>query len=148
LDAPASIVFTGAVFYTMKECNQCGKCCLAYSDGGLSATAEEIESWEIFNPAIAEYVVNGEIWMDPVNGEQLTRCPWLEELPERPDSGSIKYGCRIYWDRPQDCRHYPVSIADMVRDGCEMIEAGDIDVPTEAQIKLDQLMSDSRPPLS
>ena len=132
----------------MKECNQCGKCCLQYSDGGLSATAEEIESWEIFNPAIAEYAVNGKIWMDPINGEQLTRCPWLEELPEPPGSGSIKYGCRIYHDRPQDCRHYPVSIADMVRDDCEMIEAGDIDAPKEAQIKLDQSMADSRPPLS
>ena len=132
----------------MKECNQCGKCCLQYSDGGLSATAEEIEAWEIFNPAIAEYVANGKIWMDPDTGQQLTRCPWLEELPERTDSAAIKYGCRIYWNRPQDCRHYPVSIADMVRDGCEMIETGDIDAPKEAQIALDQLMADSRPPLS
>ena len=132
----------------MKPCNQCGKCCLQYSNGGLSATAEEIESWEIFNPAIAEYVVDGKIWMDPVTGEQLTRCPWLEVLPESPDSGSIKYGCRIYHDRPQDCRHYPVSIPDMVRDGCEMIEIADIDAPKEAQITLDQLMADSRPPLS
>lgn len=131
----------------MKECNQCGKCCLQYSDGGLSATAEEIESWEIFNPAIAEYAVGGEIWMDPATGEQLTRCPWLEVLSERPCSGAIKYGCRIYHDRPQDCRHYPVLIADMVRDECEMIEIGDIDAPREAQIALDQLMADSRPPL-
>jgi Fe-S-cluster containining protein len=105
----------------MKECNQCGKCCIHYSDGGLSATAEEIESWEIFNPAIVRYVANGKIWMDPVSGEQLTRCPWLEVLSTSPDSGSIKYGCRIYQDRPEDCRHYPVSIAEMVRDGCEMI---------------------------
>jgi Fe-S-cluster containining protein len=132
----------------MKPCNQCSKCRLQCSDGGLSATAEEIESWEIFNPAIAEYVVDGKIWMDPVTGEQLTRCPWLEVLPESPDSGSIKYGCRIYHDRPQDCRHYPVSIPDMVRDGCEMMEIADIDAPKEAQITLDQLMADSRPPLS
>jgi len=132
----------------MKSCNQCGKCCLQYSDGGLCATAEEIEGWEIFSPAIAEYVVNGKIWMDPVSGEQLTRCPWLAVLPERPDSEAIKYGCRIYHDRPQDCRHYPVSIADMVRDECEMIEIGDIDAPNEAQTALDQLMADSRPSLS
>ncbi len=85
--------------------------------------------------------------MDPVSGEQLTCCPWLEVLPERPGSGAMKYGCRIYHDRPQDCRHYPVSIADMVRDGCEMIEISDIDAPREAQITLDQLMADSRPPL-
>ena len=131
----------------MRECNQCGRCCLQYGDGGLSATAEEIQSWEIFSPAIAEYVVNGKIWMDPVSGEQLTCCPWLEVLPERSGSGSNKYGCRIYHDRPLDCRHYPVSIADMVRDGCEMIEVGDIEAPKTAQIALDRLMADSRPAL-
>ncbi len=38
----------------MKPCNQCGKYCLQYSDVGLSATAEEIQSREIFNPAIAD----------------------------------------------------------------------------------------------
>ena len=65
----------------MKECTQCGKCCLLYSDGGLSASAEEVEAWETFNPAIAEYVVDGKIWMDPDTGKQLTRCPWLELLP-------------------------------------------------------------------
>jgi len=131
----------------MKECNQCGKCCLAYSDGGLSATAAEIEGWELFNPAIAEYVADGKIWMDPVTGAQLTRCPWLEVLAGDSVSGPAKYGCRIYHDRPQDCRHYPVLIADMIRDGCEMIEIGDIDSPDEAQLALDKLMADSRPPL-
>jgi Fe-S-cluster containining protein len=132
----------------MKECNQCGKCCIAYSDGGLSATAEEIEGWEIFNPDIAEYVIDGKIWMDPVSGKQLSRCPWLEVLPTNADSGSTKYGCRIYHDRPEDCRHYPVSIAEMVRDGCEMLELRDLDAPVLAQKALDQLMADSRPALS
>jgi hypothetical protein len=36
----------------------------------------------------------------------------------------------------------------MVRDGCEMIENCDIEAPKEAQITLDQLMADSRQPLS
>ena len=86
--------------------------------------------------------------MDPVSGEQLPRCPWLEILPTGPDAGTTKYGCRIYQDRPEDCRHYPVLIADMVRDGCEMLEVRDLDAPGQAQLALDQLMSDSRPPLS
>lgn len=86
--------------------------------------------------------------MDPVSGEQLSRCPWLEELPTSSGSGSIKYGCRIYHDRPEDCRHYPVSIAEMVRDGCEMLEIRDLDAPGQAQMALDRLMIDSRPPLS
>ena len=130
----------------MKECTQCGKCCLHYSDGGLSASPEEVEAWEIFNPAIAQYVVEGKIWMDPDTGEQLTRCPWLELLPADSASGPDKYGCRIYQDRPEDCRHYPGSIAEMVRDGCEMIEVRDLDAPEQAQKTLDRLMSDSRPP--
>lgn len=132
----------------MRECNQCGKCCIAYSDGGLSATAEEIEGWKVFNPDIAEYVVNGKIWIDPVSGEQLTRCPWLVKLPTSHESVAMKYGCRIYHDRPEDCRHYPTSITEMVRDGCEMIELHDLDAPEQAQIALDQLMADSRPPLA
>jgi Fe-S-cluster containining protein len=130
----------------MKECTQCGKCCLLYSDGGLSASAEEIEAWETFNPAIAEYVVDGKIWMDPDTGEQLTRCPWLQLLPADTTNGSDKYGCSIYQDRPEDCRHYPTSIAEMVRDGCEMIEVRDLNAPEQAQKTLDRMMSDSRPP--
>ena len=130
----------------MKECNQCGKCCLLYSDGGLSASAEEVEAWETFNPAIAEYVVDGKIWMDPDTGEQLTRCPWLQLLPADAPNGSDKYGCSIYEDRPEDCRHYPTSIAEMVRDGCEMIEVRDLNMPQQAQKTLDRMMSDSRPP--
>jgi Fe-S-cluster containining protein len=132
----------------MKECTQCGKCCLLYSDGGLSASAEEVEAWEVFNPAISEYVMDGKIWVDPNTGKQLTRCPWLKLLPANSTSGPDKYGCSIYQDRPEDCRHYPSSIAEMVRDGCEMIEVRDLDTPKQAQKTLDRLMSDSRPPLS
>lgn len=86
--------------------------------------------------------------MDPRSGKQLARCPWLEVLPGSTTSGSVKYGCRIYHDRPEDCSHYPVSIAEMLRDGCEMIELTDLDSPKEAQTTLDRIMADSRPPLA
>lgn len=145
---PGENTYLQVYIRAMKACNQCGKCCIHYSDGGLSASAEEIASWEIFNPGIAEYVANGKIWMDPVSGEQLTRCPWLQVLPSSGGPGSIKYACRIYHDRPEDCRHYPTSIAEMVRDDCEMIELRDLDAPQKAQNHLDRLMADSRPPLS
>ena len=132
----------------MKACNQCGKCCIAYSDGGLSATVEEIEYWEIFRPAIHEFVVNGKIWIDPANGEQLSRCPWLQELPAGADSSAARYGCKIYADRPEDCRHYPVSVVEMIRDDCEMIEVQDLEALKQAQVALDKLMADSRPALA
>lgn len=125
----------------MKACNQCGKCCIQYSDGGLSATASEIEMWELFKPNIYAYVRNGQIWMDPDTGQQLKRCPFLIL-----DTRDLKYTCSIYDDRPEDCRHYPTHIDEMVRDECEMIELIDLDKPELAQQKLDKMMADSRPP--
>ncbi len=126
----------------MKACNQCGKCCINYSDGGLTASDEDIEGWEIFKPDIARYVRGGKLWFSPDTGEQLTRCPWLVQLDEKPS-----YGCSIYEDRPEDCRHYPVTIHDMIKDDCEMIELKDLADRKQAQQTLDGLMMDSRPPL-
>ncbi|HSG91366.1 MAG TPA: YkgJ family cysteine cluster protein [Pseudomonadales bacterium] len=132
----------------MKDCNQCGKCCIRYGGDGLSATAEEVAYWQAFRPAIADHVRDGQIWRDPATGAALDACPWLEVLTEDPVSGPITYGCRIYDDRPEECRHYPTAIAEMVRDGCEMIELRDLDAPRKAQVALDRLMADSRPPLA
>ena len=125
----------------MKDCNQCGKCCTHYGNGGLSASADEIDSWENNRPDIAAYVSDGKIWISPATGKQMTRCPWLRKLP-----GQEKFICRIYFDRPDDCKHYPVTIEQMVRDECEMLDARDLLDPRKAQVDLDKLMSDSRPP--
>ena len=126
----------------MKACNQCGKCCTRYGNGGLSVTADEIQSWDIFKPDLYRYVRNGEIWMHPETGEQLSVCPWLEKLPNEE-----KYGCKIYYDRPNDCRYYPVTIEQMRSDDCEMLELRDLQNPKHAQTALDKLMADSRPPM-
>ena len=126
----------------MKECNQCGKCCVNYSDGGLSALASEIEYWEVFRPEISRYVSDGKIWMSPTTGEQLKRCPWLRQVENQE-----KYTCDIYHDRPDDCKHYPVTIDQMVQDECEMIEVSDLSQPEKAQKTLDRIMVDSRPPV-
>ena len=123
----------------MKECNQCGKCCINYSNGGLSASASEIEWWDNNRPDIARYVNNGHIWMDPDTGKQLDRCPWLKKLPHED-----KYTCDIYYDRPDDCKYYPVSIGDMIKDECEMLESHDLGNRKQAQKVLDKLMADSR----
>ncbi|MEH6529698.1 MAG: YkgJ family cysteine cluster protein [Porticoccus sp.] len=124
----------------MKDCNQCGKCCIKYSNGGLSASQSEIELWEIFKPDIYQYVSDGKIWVDPKTGEQIERCPWLRKEPNQE-----KYTCDIYYDRPDDCKFYPVTIEQMTKDECEMLEAQDMDKPKQAQIVLDKLMADSRP---
>lgn len=124
----------------MKNCNQCGKCCINYSDGGLTATQAEIDFWDSCRPEIYAYVHDGKIWMDPITGEQLTRCPWLRQI-----DGEEKYTCDIYFDRPDDCKHYPITLDQMVKDDCEMLEARDLIHPKKAQKKLDILMMDSRP---
>ena len=127
----------------MKDCNQCGKCCTKYGgSGGLSASAEEIKMWELFRPDIAEYVKNGQIWVSPETGLQLDACPWLRKMPTQE-----KYTCDIYLDRPDDCKFYPTTIAEMVVDECEMIEVRDLSNPKRAQKELDVIMIDSRPPV-
>lgn len=115
---------------------------MLYSDGGLTASEKEIESWCLFRPDIFRYVDNGKIWVDPATGEHLPVCPWLEKLPAQD-----KYICSIYEARPDDCRYYPTTIDEMIRHGCEMLEAHDLTNPKQAQKTLDMLMVDSRPAL-
>lgn len=129
---------------TMKDCNQCGKCCIKYGDGALSATTAEIEHWEEYQPEIYAFVKDNEIWFDPETGVRLKRCPFLE-APSNTLSPR-KYTCSIYADRPEDCRLYPSLISEMVRDECEMIETKDLVNPKQAQLKLNLIMADSHPP--
>jgi hypothetical protein len=46
---------------------------------------------------------------------------------------------------PDECKHYPVTIDQMVKDECEMLEVQDLAKPKQAQKVLDRLMADSRP---
>lgn len=122
----------------MQSCNQCGKCCIKYADGGLSAISSEIDWWEANRPEIYAYVRGGDIWVDPQTKQPLKHCPWLV-------NSEGKYICQIYHDRPEDCRHYPTHIDEMVNDDCEMLEEQDLINPQKAQTRLDIIMSDSRP---
>lgn len=124
----------------MKECTLCGKCCVKYSNGGLTVTESEVDTWRLFTPDIAEYVKDGKIWMQPETGQPIERCPWLRKDPEK-----NLYTCDIYYDRPDDCKYYPVTIKQMINDECEMLEPVDLNDPDKAQKTLDILMADSRP---
>lgn len=126
----------------MKDCNSCGKCCEKYGGDSLSATADEIEWWEAHRPDIARYVNDGKIWIDPETNDYFARCPWLRQA-----SDGKRFTCDIYDVRPEDCRHYPTNIAEMVRDDCEMLEKRDLADLKRAQRKLDEIMIDSRPPV-
>jgi len=126
----------------MRNCNSCGKCCETAGNGGLSASSEEIDWWETHRPDIARYAVGGRIWVDPATGEYLSHCPWLL----RSDDGT-RTTCDIYHDRPEDCRHYPVDIEQMIRHDCEILERRDLIDIKRAQKTLDKMMADSRPPV-
>lgn len=126
----------------MKECNSCGKCCVKYSNDALSASKQEIELWEVFNPEIAGYVNKGQIWADPNTGELLTLCPFLR-LIDQGKGSRVKYSCDIYFDRPDDCKYYPSNVQEMIADECEMLEMSDLKNLNKAQKRLDIIMSDS-----
>jgi Fe-S-cluster containining protein len=128
----------------LKDCNQCGKCCIKYGGEDLSVTKDEIDLWEIFQPDIYKFVKGYEVWFDPTSGSKLKQCPFLEIAPKDNILSANKYTCSIYFNRPEDCRLYPSLISEMIRDECEMIETIDITKPKQAQIKLDILMIDSR----
>ena len=123
----------------MKECNQCGKCCIKYSNGGLSASVRQVDHWENHRPDIYRYVNKGSIWIDPETGKQIELCPWLRKVPNQ-----NMYACDIYYDRPDDCKYYPSTIDEMVTDGCEMLEEKDLSNPKQARKALDIIMEDSR----
>jgi len=125
----------------LKECNQCGKCCTKYGGDRLSVSESELEFWESFRPEIFEYVHDGEIWKNPETDTQLHQCPWLRREPTQG-----KYICTIYFDRPDDCKFYPVTVTQMVEDECEMLELNDLLNLKKAQTKLNLIMTDSRPP--
>ncbi|MBL1261382.1 MAG: YkgJ family cysteine cluster protein [Thiotrichaceae bacterium] len=125
----------------MKDCNQCGKCCIKYSNGGLSVSAPQLDYWENHRPEIFRYSSKGDIWIDPETGKEIELCPWLRKVPNQ-----NKYICDIYYDRPDDCKYYPSTIDEMVVDGCEMLEKKDLSNPKQARKRLDQIMVDSRTP--
>ncbi len=125
----------------MKACNSCGKCCIKYGGGGLSASQAEIERWDLLRPDILHYVSGDTLWADPETGAQMEYCPFLSV-----DEATGRYLCDIYYDRPDDCQFYPSTIEEMIRDGCEMIESTDLVNSKRAQQHLDKLMSDSRTP--
>ena len=120
------------VIVNVKACNSCGKCCIKYGNGRLSASAQDLATWEALRPDIYRYVRNGNIWVNPTSGEQLELCPWLRREPDQ-----LQFTCAIYADRPEDCRLYPSTISEMRLDECEMLEANDLKDTQHAQKNLD-----------
>lgn len=89
------------------------------------ASELDLLTWTIFRPDILDYAdTPGDLWVSPVTGNTMKRCPWLRKLPHQE-----KYICRIHGFRPEVCQDYPVDIEQMISIDCEMLEAGDLDKP-------------------
>ena len=58
-----------------------------------------------------------DIWINPVTGEDVARCPWLRKLPNQ-----AKYICRIHDVKPEHCRAYPRARKHAQETGCRGFE--------------------------
>ena len=107
------------------KCKQCGQCCLNLLDAfSTSATEDDIRMWEQEGRHdILEWVdpihVGGDqyvcdIWISPVTGQDVQRCPWLRKLPKQ-----NKYICRIHETKPEKCRKFPKSKRHVLDNGCK-----------------------------
>ena len=110
------------------KCKQCGNCCLNLGDAfETCATDQDIRFWnEEKRDDILEWVdpisVGGgqfvyDIWISPVTGDDVSRCPWLRKLPKK-----NKYICRIHDVKPLHCRKYPRSRKHAAETGCKGFE--------------------------
>ena len=106
------------------KCKQCGNCCLNLRDAfSTCATDQDIQMWEregrydILEWVDPIYLDDKDciydIWINPITGDAVKRCPWLKQLPDRE-----KYICRIHDVKPKHCRDYPKSRKHALNTGC------------------------------
>ena len=106
------------------KCRQCGNCCLNLRDAfSTVATDQDIEMWEregrydILEWVDPIYLDDKDciydIWINPITGDAVKRCPWLKKLPDQE-----KYICRIHDVKPKHCRAYPKSRKHALNTGC------------------------------
>ena len=98
-----------------------------YDAFSTCATDQDIKMWEREGRVdILEWVdpihVGGDqyifdIWISPVTGDDVKRCPWLRKLPNQK-----KYICRIHDLKPEHCRAYPRSKEHAKKTGCRGLD--------------------------
>lgn len=86
-------------------CRACGACCEHYG-GVLAATAADLDRWRTQGRCdlLSRVGADGTIWLDPVSGEHLLRCPFLDRLDPRAAH------CTIHDTKPAICRAYPTEV--------------------------------------
>lgn len=109
-------------------CKQCGRCCLDLDGFSTSAYPEDVARWraegreDILEWVDIFYYCGQEggydIWISPVTGEGVPRCPWLRKYPK-----TEKYYCRIHDTKPKHCRDYPLDKKQALEHGCKGFES-------------------------
>jgi Fe-S-cluster containining protein len=105
------------------KCKQCGHCCLDLTACATWASAEDVERWAregrddilewVVPIAVGDVVFAYDIWLDPETGEDVSRCPWLQKLPNKNE-----YICLIQDTKPELCSTFPESRAHADKTGC------------------------------
>jgi Fe-S-cluster containining protein len=102
-------------------CKQCGHCCLNMSGGYChSVGIGQIRKWrkrkrrDILKWVCAIGAGIYDVWISPVTGEDVDRCPWLRKMPNQ-----NKYRCRIQEDKTDVCRDFPHSRKQAEDAGCK-----------------------------
>ena len=101
------------------NCKQCGHCCMNLSGAYYNFVLDEdVDRWELEGRHdILKFVDQSsffnDIWIDQETEEELGRCPWLKQLPDK------KYICRIHHTKPAHCRNYPHSKRHALTTGCK-----------------------------
>jgi Fe-S-cluster containining protein len=105
------------------KCKQCGHCCLDLNAFATCASEEDVERWAsegrddilewVVPVAVGDVVFAYDIWLDPKTGDDVSRCPWLQKLPNKNE-----YICLIQDTKPELCSTFPKSRAHADKTGC------------------------------
>jgi Fe-S-cluster containining protein len=107
------------------NCRRCGHCCCNLVDAYRGCVSDaDLERWrQGGRNDILSYVETLDLghgnmlhtaWIDPVTGDDVERCPWLDKLPE-----NAGYTCRIEAIKPDHCRAYPEHRGHAEQTGCQ-----------------------------
>lgn len=86
------------------------------------ATEADISRWETagrddilarVDPITLGYECVYDLWIDPETGDEVSQCPWLEQV-----SGTKRHVCGIHDVKPDHCRRYPQSRMHAKETGC------------------------------
>lgn len=109
---------------TRFECRRCGHCCRDLVDAYCGCVSDaDLARWrrsghgELLARVRSLELGPGNTlhlaWIDPLTGEEVEACPWLEV-----EAGSGLSRCRIEAVKPDHCRRFPQNSGHAAATGC------------------------------